>query len=129
MHLSNECENKFRLIHSKFISTHFTLSVNYTVLHIFAQVLVWAGNQSNSQNFDPSLLPKKLWLIFIWDEAKKNFGKKNPKWNWVFQNLQFSIIAKISGMGPWVSRINWCEEHWCSSIYMVVRLSDIRSKT
>ena len=65
---------------------------------------------------------------FPYGMKQKKFWKKNPKWNWVFQNLQFSIIAKISGMGPWVSRINWWEEHWCSSIYMVVRLSDVSSK-
>ena len=36
-------------------------------------------------------------------------------------------IAKISGIGPWVSRINLWEGHWCGSTYMVVRLSDINS--
>ena len=32
----------------------------YTVLHMFTQLLFWAGNQGNNQNFDPSLLAKKL---------------------------------------------------------------------
>ena len=32
----------------------------YTLLHIFAQVLFWAGNQGNHHNFDPSLLPMKF---------------------------------------------------------------------
>ena len=32
----------------------------YTVLHMFMQVLFWAENQGNRQNFDPFLLPKKL---------------------------------------------------------------------
>ena len=32
----------------------------YTVLHIFRQVLFWAGNQGNHKNFDPSLLTNKL---------------------------------------------------------------------
>ena len=27
---------------------------HFTVLHIFTQVLLWAGNQGNHQNFDPS---------------------------------------------------------------------------
>ena len=36
---------------------------------------------------------------------------------------------KISWIGPWVSRIDWCEGHWCGSTYMAVRLSDISSKT
>ena len=34
--------------------------MSYTVLHIYMQLLFWAGNQSNHQNFDHS--------------------KKNPKW-------------------------------------------------
>ena len=49
--------------------------------------------------------------------------------NWVFQNHQFSIFfVKISGIGPWVRRIKWCKGHWYGSIYMVVRLSNTRSK-
>ena len=35
---------------------------------------------------------------------------------------------KFSWIGPWASKINWCEGHWFSSTYMVVRLSDISSK-
>ena len=35
---------------------------------------------------------------------------------------------KISGIGPWVSRIDRCKGHWCSSTYIDVRLSDISSK-
>ena len=31
----------------------------YTVLHIFRQVLFWAVNQGNHQNFDLSLLSYK----------------------------------------------------------------------
>ena len=38
-------------------------------------------------------------------------------------------IVKISWIVSWVSRIDWCEGHWCSSTYMVVRLSDVSSKT
>ena len=38
-------------------------------------------------------------------------------------------LRKISEISPWVSKINWCRRHLCGSIYMVVRLSDIRSKT
>ena len=35
------------------------------------------------------------------------------------------FFPKISGIGPCVSRINWCERQRCDSIYMVVRLSDV----
>ena len=38
-------------------------------------------------------------------------------------------LVTISEVGPWVSRIDWCEGHWCGSTYMVVRLSDVSSKT
>ena len=43
-------------------------------------------------------------------------------------NSQY-FFMKISGIGPWVSRIGWWEGHWFGSTYMAVRLSDIRSKT
>ena len=63
----------------------------YTVLHIFAQVLFCAGDQSNHQ-----ILPYKFWLIFMGMKQKKL--EKNPEWltqkNWVFQNLQFSIFFR-----------------------------------
>ena len=91
----------------------------YNVLHIFRQVLFWTGNQCNHQNFDPSLLFYKCWLIFIgMKQIKRKLKKKyKKKWptqkNWDFQLPQFSIFfAKISGIGPWVNRINWWEGHW-----------------
>ena len=34
------------------------------------------------------------------------------------------FFMKFSWIGPWVSRINWCKEHWDGSTYMVVRLSE-----
>ena len=43
-------------------------------------------------------------------------------------NSQY-CFAKLSGMGPLVSRIDWCEGHWFGSTYMAVRLSDIRPIT
>ena len=45
-----------------------------------------------------------------------------------FANSQYFFV-KISGIGPWMCRIDWCKGHWCGSTYMVVRLSDITSKT
>ena len=36
---------------------------------------------------------------------------------------------KISWIGPWVSRIDWSQGHWCGSTYKVVRMSVISSKT
>ena len=39
-----------------------------------------------------------------------------------------NFFMKISQIGPWVSRIDWCEGHQCST-YVSMRLSDIRAKT
>ena len=46
----------------------------------------------------------------------------------MLENLQ-ACFMKISWIGPWVSRIGWCKWHWFGSTYMVVRLSNICSKT
>ena len=48
--------------------------VTTTVLHIFPQVLYWAGNQSNRHNFDPSLVPKKPWPIDMEKKQKFQIG-------------------------------------------------------
>ena len=69
------------------------------------------------KNVEKSLLSYKCWLIFIW--MKQN--KKNQNGRLIFD--------KISWIGPWVGRIDRCEGHWCGSTYIVVRLSDISSKT
>ena len=45
-----------------------------------------------------------------------------------FVNSQY-FFMKISWVGPWVSRIDWCEGHWWGSMYVAVRLSDISSET
>ena len=74
---------------------------------------------------------------FSWEWSKKKFFFQEKKFKmadfskWPFFKIANSqnFFAKISQIGPWVSRIDWCEGHWCSSTYMVVRLSDIRAKT
>ena len=38
-----------------------------------------AGTQGNHQNFDPSLLTNKLWLVFMGLSKKFFFWKKKPK--------------------------------------------------
>ena len=46
-------------------------------------------------------------------------NKKNRKQNKYLVIFQINIFfLKISGTGPWVSRINWCEGHWCGSTYL-----------
>ena len=42
-------------------------------------------------------------------------------------NSQY-FFAKISGIGSWVNRINWCKGYWCSLIYLVIRLTKVSSK-
>ena len=96
-----------------------------------------AVNHDNHKIWVPSILTHNLWLIFLGMKQKKKFffmQKKIQNGRFfkmaVFQNRQFSkFFVKMSWIGPWVCRINWCEGHWCSSTYMVVRLSDIRAKT
>ena len=51
----------------------------YTVLHTFRQVLFWAGNQGNHQNFDPSLLAYKAKVSF--EKNKNIFFRKIKKAN------------------------------------------------
>ena len=50
-----------------------------------------AGNQKNHQNFDPSLLTNKLWLVFMGMKQKKNSKWPTQK-KVIFQNRQFSIF-------------------------------------
>ena len=82
----------------------------------------------------PSIVQKKMTphmngLRFSLKWSKKKFKMADSK------KLSFSatpkswaIVAKISQIGPWVSRIDWCEGHQCDSTYMAVRLSDVSSK-
>ena len=56
--------------------------------------------------------------IFIEMEQKNIFFFEKE-----VQNRQLSKFLEID------PRIDWCEEHWCGSTYIVVRLSDISSKT
>ena len=75
------------------------------------------------------------WFSWEWSKKKKKIWRKKFKMadfsKWPFFKIANSQknFVKISWIGPWVSRIDWCEGHWCSSTYMVVRLSDIRAKT
>ena len=54
---------------------------------------------------------------------------------WPPQKTSFSSSAnsqyffmKISEIGSWVSRIDYCEGHWSGSTYIVVKLSNKSSK-
>ena len=50
------------------------------------------------------------WSPFFFFLKKKS--KRLTQKNWDFQNRQFSIFfTKISGIGHWIYRINWCKRH------------------
>ena len=69
------------------------LKIGQQLSNTFAQVLLlWAGNQSNHQNFDPSLLPKKLWLIDMEKKQKihQNFFSTSP-----WKSVKVSWVARM----------------------------------
>ena len=113
----------------------FTICIIYTHAHLWFPPLFLAVNHHNIENWVPSILTHNLWLIFM--GMRQNFFfflkkkiqngrlKKRSFFNSV--NSQYFFV-KISWIGPWASRIDWCEGHWWGSIYMVVRLSDITLK-
>ena len=75
------------------------------------------------------------WFSWEWSKKKFFFFEKKIQNGRLKKSSFFKIansqnfFVKISQMGPWVSRIEWCEGHWFGSTYMAVRLSDIRAKT
>ena len=80
----------------------------------------------------PHMKPKVFFIrknktkFFFWKKIQNGRLKKRSFFK--IANSQYFLV-KISWIGPWVSRIEWCEGHWNGSTYMVVRLSDIRSET
>ena len=85
------------------------------------------------------MLPHMNLLGFLHTEKpKKNFfdqpNNQKPKTKKLnkshfqgFVNSQY-FFMKISWVGPWVSRIDWCKGHWFCSTHVAVRLADISSK-
>ena len=75
--------------------------------------------------------------MFSWEWSKKIFFFLKKKiQNGRLKKTEFfnffkswAISAKFLWIGPWVNKVDWCKGHWCSSTYMVARLSDIRAKT
>ena len=87
-----------------------------------------AVNHHNHKNLVPSILTHNLWLIFMGMKQKKIQNGRLKKTEFFNIAKSWAISAKISWIGPWVSRIDWCEGHQCDSTYMVVRLSDVSPK-
>ena len=74
--------------------------------------------------------PINIGRFSLGKSKKKNFFSKKKIQNGRLKKTSFSSSAnsqyffmKISWIGPWISKIVWCKMH------MVVRLSDISSKT
>ena len=80
----------------------------------------------------PSMVPCKFVTDF--DSNETFFFEKKYQNDWLKKTEIFNspnsqyFFSNISGIVSWVSRIDWCEGHWCGLIYMVVRQSDISSK-
>ena len=66
--------------------------------------------------------------VFHWEKTTKKFfeqpnnqklkNKKLNKCNFQgFANSQYFFV-KISGIGPWMCKIDRCKGHWCGSTYM-----------
>ena len=115
------------------------LSIFEQLLHSRSKCLVWVKKCCHiwlDQNFDPSLLTKKLWpfymrmkqIFFFFSKKKFQNGRLKKSLFSKIANSQ-KFFAKISWIGSWVSRIEWCEAHWFGSTYMAVRLSEESSKT
>ena len=101
-----------------------SLKITQNAVHSPSKCLVWVKKCRHvwlDQNFDLSFLTNKLWLVFMGKKKRKIIGKK-------IQNGFQNLFMKFLWFGPWVSRIDWCKGHWCSSTYMAVRLSDISLK-
>ena len=102
-------------------------------VHCTAGWYVWgewflAVNHHYHKNWVPSILIQNLRLIFMGIEQKIQNGRLKKRSFFKIANSQYFFV-KIYWIGPWVSRIEWCEGHWFGSTYMAVRLSDISSKT
>ena len=86
---------------------------------------IWCGsflvvNHHNLRNWVPSILTHILRQIFMGMRQKNLTQKRSISSS---ANSQY-FFPKISWIGPWVNRIDWCEWHWYGSSYMAVRLSD-----
>jgi hypothetical protein len=78
-----------------------------------------------SQGYFPWKKTKTKFIFF----EKKNQNSRLKKSSFSSSAYSQYFFAKISWIGPLISRINSCKGCWCGSTYMVVRLSNVSSKT
>ena len=74
------------------------------------------------------LVSHKLWLIWIRMKQKKFFFWKKKYKMAHSKKLSFSKSPILKMNWSLDSRIDWCQGSWCSSTYMVVRLSNVGQK-
>ena len=66
-----------------------SIGIRYSVFHDFIPPRFFSGNQGNHQNFEKSLLPHKLWLIWIRISKKKYFFLKEKILNCQLKKTDF----------------------------------------
>ena len=91
-----------------------------TVLHMFTQVLFWAGNQDNHQDFDPFLLKvaffQKVQFVFQISKSQKKYSKK-ISWAW---NLNFDLSLLLKKL--WLIFMGMKQILFCENIVQNGRL-------
>ena len=88
------------LLSSKIVFRHDNNSATiYSPVHKCWPKTSWAGNQGKHKNFDPSLLPKNLWLLFM------GFWKKKS---------EMADSKKLCFSKPWI--LNIFSEKWAGLV-------------
>ena len=86
-------------------------------------------------DFETFVRRRKSVFFFEWNKFFFFFFEKNIQNGRLKKSSFFKIansrnfFAKISEIGPRVSRIEWCEGHWCSSTYVAVTKAQKQPKS
>ena len=83
-----------------------------------------------TMSITPFLLLKPFLLVGLLLSTSLDLSQLHKNGGKIF--FYYHVHSQIwpnSWICSWVSRNSWCEGHWCGSTYMVMRLSDISSKT
>ena len=86
----------------------------------------WGLFQSKFLRYSLKIETPQMANFSKWPNHEKKIKMSDSKKNSFSSsaNSQY-FYTKISWIGPWVGRTDWCEGHWYGSTYMAVRLSDI----
>ena len=91
--------------------------ITYTFLHIFTQVLFWAGSHGNHHNWVPSVLSNRFWLIFMgmkqrnWElvDSKKMSFSNPPIFNF---GTKHANLKKLTQTAAWM----WLNLDGCQAV-------------